>query len=178
VSPYHIAQEVFATTGELKDANPASVALVLTRIVAIESPVHIEDLHRRFLAAAGAGRTGSRIQLAIDSGLSHAVTKRTIIRRGDFCWKPEAERAQPRYRGTDHPGKRFEYVAPEEIAEAVVLAVRESYGLRLEDVPKAASKLLGFQGLPEDAHQTIAQLVQQLIQEGRITQVGAHVRCP
>jgi very-short-patch-repair endonuclease len=177
VAPYRIAQEVFATSGELRDANPASVAQVLARIVTIESPVHIEDLHRRFLAAAGAGRTGSRIQLTIDSGLGHAVTMRTIIRRGDFCWKPGEERARPRYRGLDHPGKRLDYVAHEELAEAVLLVVRESYGLHQEDVSKAAGKLLGFQGIPDDAQLTIDGLVQQLIRDGRMIRAGMQVRC-
>ena len=169
---YQEATVDVAVEGELRDASPESVASHLSAIVAQEAPIHHDELHRRFLGLA-ASKNGSRIQLAIDAGLDHAVAQQQFERRGDFLWKLGQSVVAPRQRAS---GKRSDLVAPEEFAEAAVVAIRAALGLTKADAIRAGCRLMGFTQVPDEVQAEIATALDRLVGSGRIVLVGEELR--
>lgn len=175
MAPYQVASGVvFMADGELRDAKPGAVATCLRRIVEVESPIHIEDLHRRFLSAAGAQRNGSKIQLAIEDGLSHAVRVNMVRRSGDFIWSVAMERPSARAR-QDGQARNISYVCDEEITEAILMVIEDSYGIDRDEAPRAAQRVLGFSPSPEGSARA-ASLIDQMVASGRVRFIGNQLR--
>jgi hypothetical protein len=75
----------------------------------------------------------------------------------------------------DPASKKIEYVAPEEIAQAIYSVVQSAFSLSREDVSVSASRILGFQRLVAESKQIFeAQLAKMIkakvleLREGRV----------
>jgi very-short-patch-repair endonuclease len=136
---------------ELYTVTPQTMAAWVTRIVEIESPVHRAEIARRIVDGAGIQRVGSRIEAAIAAGINEAVRTGRARVSGDFVWKP----------GTLHPpirdrsslsvsSRKLQLVAPEELDAAICRVIEDAVGMRDDEVPPAACRLLGFGRMSDD----------------------------
>ncbi|MEB3186211.1 MAG: DUF3320 domain-containing protein [bacterium] len=120
------------------------IATWIQQVVAVESPVHEDDVRARLAAAAGVRRLGSRIVAALDEGLAVAA-RQGVVRRGAFCWRAVADEATVRDRSDLSAGARlFERVCDEEIEAAIALKVRTAYGLATDELAPVVARALGF----------------------------------
>jgi very-short-patch-repair endonuclease len=120
------------------------LATWIQQVVAVESPVHEDDVRARLAAAAGVRRLGSRIVAALDEGLVVAA-RQGVVRRGAFCWRAGSDEATVRDRSDLSAGARlFERVCDEEIEAAIALKVRTAYGLATDELAPVVARALGF----------------------------------
>ncbi len=163
--------------GEFHQASPASLGDVVSDIVAVESPIHAQELSRRVTEAAGITRTGSRIRAVIEAAIKSAVRRKKVRRRGDFLWHPEMEVAPLRDRsGLPDASKKLEFVAPEEIEAAIARVVAESYGMDRGEIPGAVVRiLLGFRRTTEATQRRITGVLDGAIARGKLVEEGRHV---
>ncbi|UOQ73462.1 DUF3320 domain-containing protein [Hymenobacter cellulosilyticus] len=87
--PYQVAQlPAAARQLEVHQHPMARLAGWAAQVVAIESPVHLDEVTRRITLATGATQVGARIRKSVAAAVRLAVNLRHIRQEGDFLWAP------------------------------------------------------------------------------------------
>lgn len=176
--PYRIAKVRVRYDYPLHKAPPRTVATWVTKVVQVESPIHLDELTRRIVEASAASRTGRRIREAILNGVRHAERVGKVRRRDGFVWLAGMTDAPVRDR-SNLPTKyrKYELVAPKEVTAAVLKVVDASMGIQPEDVPSAVCSMLGFGRTSADMDVSVRDVVQQAIDDGLLTTRGGYLIC-
>jgi hypothetical protein len=145
-------------------------------VVKTESPVHHDEVARRIADAAGVKRIGRRIRASFNAAVAHAVKTGMIARRGPFLWSLEEKKLALRDRSNlPASARQIEYVAPEELALAVERTVAASFGMRQDDIPTEAGRLLGFGRTTARMRQQLGRVVTEMIRDGRLVDQGDYI---
>jgi len=149
----------------------------IAEIVRVEGPVHVSEVQRRIANAVGVARIGSRIKQNLGWTIGNAERKGLIVRKGEFLWTTEMKVPVVRDR-RNIQGKKIEVVAPEEIAQALRLIVRHSYGIERKKAAMEAAKLLGFRSVSKNTGKGILRVLETMIESGDLVDAGAQVTTP
>lgn len=176
-TPYEVCTLRVPTGGlELHEVSAERFAPWIEQVVAAEGPVHIEEVARRITDAVGVRRIGSRIKTAIRAGLNEAVQAKRIECHGEFLWLYGMRRVTVRDRAElPNASRKLELVAPEEIAEAVLMVVKATFGIDLVGIPQATCRLLGFARTSEDMAALVESIVKKLANAGKLQVSDGHV---
>ena len=169
-NPYQLAQlPPTIQQRELHQHPVGRLAAWVTEVVGVESPVHVDEVTRRLALAAGASQVGSRIRASVQAAIKLATTTRGVRQQADFLWTPSMREPTPRDRSALPPASRkLGFVAPEELAAAVLAVVRGGFSVEQEAVPPAAARLLGFARLSEEQRELISGAIDKLLANGSI----------
>ena len=116
---------------------------ILKELVEVEGPIHEEEA-ARVVAEMYQTRVSPRMREGFDLAVEHAVDYGLVRKRGEFLWPGEEGEVRVRLRGEGCPVTRAELIAPEELEAAVVLALKQQYGLKAEAAVEATARLMGF----------------------------------
>ena len=141
---------------------PSQLAGAISRIVEIESPVHIGEVMLRIRNLWGLGRAGARIKNAIEKGALSAQRSRRIRRTGDFLWSV-GERDIP-IRRREKP--KIEWICDEEIAEAMKLVITIQGAIPRDALIAESVKLFGYKSVRKVAVQRMKPILDKLIEVG------------
>ncbi|MGI8915091.1 MAG: DUF3320 domain-containing protein [Chloroflexota bacterium] len=129
---------------------PSSAASVIpqliVRSVQAEGPVHISRVMELIARAYGFQRTGERVADQINRSIDTAVRQKKAVRRGEFLWPPSLSATEAPVR-TSGPGGRpraVDYIALEELANALLLTLDECFSLPEETLVIQTARLLGY----------------------------------
>ncbi len=141
---------------------------MMVEIVRTESPVHILEVRRRISAAMGVSMRNLREDwihfLAEESG--------DIRIESDFMYTSEPPRAIKVRDRSQLPqqSRRIDFVAPEEIRQAVHNAIASSFRIGTDELPKAVSKMLGFVNTTQSIRTRVSEQLVPMKQQGRIAE--------
>ncbi|PJJ48438.1 DUF3320 domain-containing protein [Hymenobacter chitinivorans] len=170
--PYQLTQlPAAARQLEVHQHPMARLAGWVAQIVAIESPVHLDEVTRRIALATGATQVGARIRKSVAAAVRLAVNLRHIRLEGDFLWTPTMTAATVPLRDRSAlpaVSRKPGFVAPEELARAVQTIVQHSFALERPAVVLPVARLLGFARPGEEMRQLIDAAVQQLLEAGAV----------
>ena len=160
--------------GASRDGNPLKI---IHEIVRIESPVHETVVERRARGFFGVRANNRLIQESIERSIDLAVKDRRIKKRGDFLWAVGNWRAKVRDRSElPQQERRIEFVAPEELREAIVVTVRNSFTVSRDDAVRGAAAVLGFKRVSQDMRASMLALLGELIETGKLVEHSEGVR--
>ena len=166
-APYQVAQLPLTISQREVHQHPVGrLAAWVAEVVAVESPVHLEEVTRRLATAAGATQVGSRIRASVAEAARLAHKIGSIRAQDEFLWTPvmPATAAPVRDRSAlPVVSRKFTFVAPEELAAAVHAVVRDSFALEREAISLPAARLLGFARPSEEQRQLVLQAVDKLV---------------
>jgi len=166
-APYQVAQLPPAIRQRELHQHPVGrLAAWVAEVVAVESPVHLDEVTRRLATATGAAQVGARIRATVAEAARLAGKIGSIRVQDDFFWTPSmpASAAPVRDRSALPPiSRKSGLVAPEELAAAVRTVVRDSFSLAREAVALPAARLLGFARPSEEQRQLIEQAIDKLL---------------
>jgi len=148
-------------------------------VVKLESPVHLIEVARRLRECAGLGRTGSRIQQAVQTAVEELCRQDRVEVREPFVWVKGM--AEPDVRNREHfPNNRktLELVAPEEIQKAIMLVVGSAFGIKRSELAKQACYLLGFARITEDMIERCTGEILTLIRLGKLVETNGEIHLP
>lgn len=161
---------------ELHLASVSDLGHMVARVVAIEAPIHVDDLTKRLREAFNVGRAGSRITARVQEAVQHCVRNGKASLRGDFVYERGDGQIVPRDRSSFSAGdKKIELVAPEEIDAALLEGVRLGYSLSQDDAVSAGIGLLGFGRATQKIAATVEVRLEALIRSGSLGRVGTVV---
>lgn len=165
VPAYQRADIRLQSTIEPHEAPIHQLAGLVSRIVEIEGPIHIDEVARRVSAAFGKTRTGNRIADATVQALKYAKSQAPdgIRPVGDF-WLTNAQAENPPVRDRSREsGTLLKATAlpPMEIAAAARLIVSESGEMAPEEMVRAIARLMGFLRVGPDLQAAILSAIER-----------------
>ncbi|KIL35588.1 hypothetical protein SD71_12610 [Cohnella kolymensis] len=136
------------------------IASWVSQVVRAESPVHVSEVMKRICDAAGIKRVGSRIQETIERSFNILSDVR---QKGDFLWLKDMETPVVRDRSDSNVNKKVHLITPEEIEQAVIKVIKESYGANEDNIASSAFQTLGFARVTEDMRGVILPIISSLV---------------
>lgn len=145
---------------------------MIVSVVEYEGPVHKDVVVGRIARAHGLQRARRIIEEKISNAISAAARMGLVERRGPFLWSRDGRPAVPRRPAFGQSLRAIEHVAPEEISEAAILAIRSSGGIGKDDLPRETARILGYQRTGEKIDHAIRRIITGLMNTGRIEEKG------
>ncbi|ABS27859.1 DUF3320 domain-containing protein [Anaeromyxobacter sp. Fw109-5] len=151
----------------LAEANAATVAQEAARIVAVEGPIHYDEVVDRLIEFWNHERRGTRLVSAAEQGI-RAATRPGMVSRKDGFLYADSSPVRPRNRAILNQGA--EWVALEELEEAVRLILDRAGSMAEDDLAAEVREALGLRRT-QDGTPRIKQAIQRLI-EHRVVVYG------
>lgn len=162
--PYQRARVMSHRMEEPHEAPLGHLADLVQQIVAVEGPIHVDELARRVSTAFGKSRTGNRIVEATRRAVSSARQRDVNLRQnGKFVLTAEQDEAPPIRDRRAETGAllKVEYLPPMEIAAAAHRVRSECGTMPPEEMTRAVARLLGFQRVGANLSKAILAVVMQ-----------------
>ena len=182
--PYEVADLRIGASAlgvPLHETAAGTLAEWIARVVEVESPVQLDEVMARVRTAAGVGRSGSRIRARMGVGARVGAEQGLYrIDEGGFLWRPGHGTAEVRRRDGEIPGslRKPARIAPEEIAAALVHAVRASFGIGPNDAVQEAVRLFGFKRAGPKIVARFREVLDGLVADGELVREGALLQVP
>ena len=155
------------------EVSVGSMAYTVERIILEEGPIHEDEIVARVRDLWGLQRAGNRIQGAVQDALKHAMRNDTLeVEGGCYHVRGAPVRLRDRSQATSRTLKKPELLPPQEIREATLVLVRESHGMRREEVATAVARLLGFLATSQQLRDTIEGQIDVLLIDEKIAAQG------
>jgi very-short-patch-repair endonuclease len=175
-APYQVAQLPAAIRQQEIHQHPTGrLAAWVAEVVAVESPVHADEVTRRLASATGATQVGSRIRASVAEAIRLAGKMGSVRQQGDFLWTPTMPASAVPLRDRNAlptVSRKLGFIAPEELAAAVLTVVRDSFALEREAVALPATRLLGFGRPSEEQRLAFAVTIDNLLSEKRLVEAN------
>lgn len=151
----------------------------LGMIVVAEAPVTTELTLRRLAAFCELTSVREKFRTRFAEVLSILEHSGRVKRRGDTLWRtaddPEGE-TQVRAAGAEPESRRdAELIPPEEWEAAVLLVVREQFGMPREELVKETSVRLGFTRATQASAASVEAAIDRLTVSGRLLERGGAI---
>ena len=160
--PYELAKSIpVPLNEEPHQVTIAVLARITQAIVAIEGPVHQDEVARRVTTLFGKSRTGSLISDASFRSLQTLKASRTLVERDDF-WMTPAQMENPPVRDRSAAPvtlQRANMLSPLEIRAAIKIAERQNGTMSEDDAAMAVTRLLGFRRTGPDLKVAILKTI-------------------
>jgi very-short-patch-repair endonuclease len=153
----------------LYNGGASAVRNLILAVVEQEAPVHQSIVVVRIARAHGLQRAGHVVEETILRGVASAAKAGDISRKGEFLWPSTARAARPRRPAPGQPLRSIEHIAPEEIEEAAMLAIRASRGISESELTREAARVLGYLRTGERIDKTIKQIIAGMLTSGKTT---------
>jgi hypothetical protein len=149
---------------EPHEAPVAQLAELVSKIVAIEGPIHIDEVARRITTAFGKTKAGSRIIEATGRAVRQALRQDPILMQDGSFLMTQAQAAAPPVRDRSaETGSLLKaaYIPICEIVAAAALVWQESGDVDGDDLIRAIARLLGFLRVGSELSTVIAEAVSE-----------------
>ena len=158
---------------ELHETPTGILAGLVEQIVAIEGPLHTDELIVRMRAIWGLQRTGQRIQGAVERSMAAALAAKKIEQRGDFLYSPGAVIApRDRSRVSSSSLRRPEMLAPDEIDLAIMGVVHQSFGATRQELIHCCGQIFGYAAISTQMRSIFSDRVDALLQRQLLAPQG------
>lgn len=154
-----------------------SLADQIVRVVDIEGPLHRDLVVERLKEVNAVGRAGSNVTTNIRRAIDIATRANDLEVDGDFLSKPGRECNSFRHPG-DGVERPVHWIAPREIAVAVLHIVEEQFGYQRGALPKAIAEIFGFDRTARGTVEVVASVVDDLVERGSLRLSGPNVYLP
>lgn len=164
VAPTYVrAAPAVRSSLEPHEAPATQLAGLVAEIVAVEGPIHLDELARRITTAFGRARVGKRIAAAVEHAVGLALRHPAgLVRAGDFVMTPAQAESPPVRDRSAETGSLLKAASlpPIEIAAAAERIRAESGAIAPDKLVRATARLLGFQRLGPELAEAIRQAVE------------------
>jgi very-short-patch-repair endonuclease len=161
--------------GDFYEAH-STVKKALIKVVASEGPIHCDCATRRVASAWGISRAGQRVQLVVTTAAQAAAREGSIICRGDFLYPARESQVCVRPNTPGGATRKPEEIAPEEIAAAARLALKDQIKLSQDDLVVATARVLGFERTGKDVRTAMSGGIDILVKNGEAVAEHGSVR--
>lgn len=139
---------------------------VINYVVKIEAPIHFELLCKRVAPLFGNQKATVKVRNGVDYILSRFSTN--VIKKEDFCWEKEGKLPQVR-KPNEINSRPIQYIAKEEIIEAMKLVLNNAYGISQEDLFIAVARIFGFSRTGGNIQVALKEAFDVMISDNMIT---------
>lgn len=165
INNYTICEDLgMPIVGELHLQSMTTLAKLVTKVVSVESPVHIEIVIMRIRTLWGLGKAGNRIRTAIESGVKEAEKNNQIRRSSDFLWSIDPEEIKVRLRQKP----KINWICDEEIFEAITYVISQQGAISQDALISESVKLFGYKATSSTIAEYVNRIVNEKIEDGNL----------
>lgn len=153
------------------------VAQAVEVVVRHEAPINLSLLCARLTAAAGFSRAGVRIRSRIEDIVYSLEREGRVREHYEFVWNASVTDIPLRdwsVLGAAH--RKFDYLADEELQQALLLTVKDALSIGMDDCIGAALNLLGFRRVTIGIRVRMEDLANELVESGRLCLEGERLK--
>lgn len=163
--PYERVQLAPVLGMQMHQVSSSTLAQMISKVVKVEGPVHIDVVTRRLMDAFSIVRAGSRITSSMYAAVQDCKRRQLVDVQGDFLSAPDKPRVAVRDRSSwDTSDRRIEWVSPEEIDAALLETLRQGFLISRQDAVVATIQMLGFGRATQRVISVLDDRLQDLIQ--------------
>ena len=143
---YKKANVIVSNDFEPHERPVPEVIHILTEIINVEGPIHIDEIAKRYATFHGKSRVGSRIHDYVTTALSKAHKEHSLENKGKF-WATPDQSVNPPIRDRSQesqPTTNAENISPMEIIACSNLIEEESGKVDEDELVRNIAKVLGF----------------------------------
>ena len=154
-----------------------SVEGVLSDIISMEQPIHIEELYRRAAHLFGRQKVTSVVQNRINYYLRWFLSDKVIkdedgfIKLKDTHCVIEVRIPDP----SDDYIRPINYICREELSLAMKVIAKDSYGITPDDLFIATARELGFKRTSDNIIQSLRKVYDEMVQRQEVTEIDGKV---
>jgi very-short-patch-repair endonuclease len=161
--PYREAAPQVPLVQEMHEVTSGRMAELVEQVVAVEGPVHLDEVVVRLRTAWGLQRAGGRIQAAVERGADVGVQRGKLVRDGEFLMIPgHLVAVRDRSGVMSATLRKLEALPPKELEAAVLQVARTGLGASPNEIAVAAPRLLGFKSVSAQLRQLVLAAVTRL----------------
>lgn len=139
------------------------MALIVTKIVEAEAPIHENEIIARVRSLWNLARAGSRIQSKVKTSLKSAAKRGWVTAEEEIYLFPGAE-IQVRDRSLASASvRKVDVLPPQEIKRAIYLLIDANFGAGRDQVAVEVARLLGFKSTSSQLKDIIERELNNLI---------------
>jgi len=158
-------------SAELHEAPLGVLMAAVEQVVAIEGPVHVDEMVVRVREGWGLQRAGSRIRGALEGALRKLVESHRVVRVQNFLSVPDqAVRVRDRGDVASTSLRKPEMLPPAELRVAVLDVVRANFGATPDQVVQAVSRAVGIRSTSGQVRGVIEQVVDGMVGKGELVE--------
>ena len=140
---------------------------IICNIVAIEGPIHTEELIQRIKSNTGNQRITPTIKKRILLSCGSATRRGDIRRQEEFFWQPQSPASVLRKRNNDQ-GIVIEWICDQEISEAINYILHQQYATTKDDLITSTRKIFGFQKNTDKVTTRISGVIENKIKTSEL----------
>lgn len=169
--PDYVLADFAVPAVEPHEAPLNTMGLVVQKIIDVEGPIHQEELARRVASLFGKQKAGSRIVDAVGMGARHLRRNNPDYFEEAGFWTSKAIQANLPLRNRSRASlslRRAAMLPPAEIKMAIRRVLSDNGALSLEELPRAAALLFGFQRTGQEFRPAIVPVAEAMIAAGEL----------
>lgn len=154
-------------TSELHEAPTGILVDLVKQTVAVEGPIHSDEIVTRIRTAWGLQRAGNRIEAHVGNAIRIAVNSGEVLRSGEFLlWPGFPITLRDRSLAMSQSLRRLEMLPPMEIDEGLKVVIGKSFGATEDEAVNAVARGLGFKATSAQLRDTIRSRITMLKGQG------------
>lgn len=162
---------------ELHQEKPERLMQMIRTVVEVEAPVHASEVTRRVMEAYGVARAGARITSVVDEAIRLGVRQGVYRGHGSFLYCADSRPVPIRSRAhLESAERKIEWVAPEELDQALLETVNLGFSMGREDAISGALGLLGFGRATSKIAGILEERIGALAAQGRLQVIDGVVK--
>jgi len=157
----------------------SSMAQLAEAVVAVEGPIHSDEVTTRLRSLWGLQRAGNRIQQAVLDALHRAlVNKRLVVDGSFYSLSGQEVIVRDRSQANSPSLRKPEMLPPAELKVAVQQVVEAAFGASRDETIIGVARLLGFKATSSQLKALINQVIDELVKAEKLTEVGGVLSVP
>lgn len=155
--------------GVLQEESAETLLGLIQIVLAVEAPIHQDELTRRLMDAYSLKRMGVKIEAKLDAAIEVGVRRKLLHRNGSFVYRDDTRSATLRSRSElSVAEKKIELVSPEELDMALIEIISSGFSMTPDSAVSGALELLGFGRATAKIGGAIHKRIDALLQNGRL----------
>lgn len=165
--PYEAVQGLIVSDPDPYVLYPAQIANIAREVLAVESPMHLDELTTRMREQWGWRKAGSKFRDLVSQGVDVLVRDRLVVRNGPYLTiKDFVVKVRERDENSPVGTRKPIHIPPAEIDLALVHITEFAKILNRDEAAKEVSVLMGFKAISAEFKSIIDARIDYLVSEG------------
>jgi hypothetical protein len=143
---------------------------LLAELIQNEGPIHFDYSVERLAAAWGIKKVTPKIAHAVKESLNNLIREQKVVIKGSFLWPIGLKETSIRVpmQGVPESKRKPDYIAPEEVASAMIMVAKYALGISNDSLIAETSKVFGIKHLEEQDKQVFSEVLNRLVRERKL----------
>lgn len=169
---YYKETDIFKFTGASNDNQ--YLAKVIDYVVEQEYPIHYELLCKRVAPLFGNQKATVKVRNSVEYVLNKNL-RDVVIKKGDFCWYKNVKDIKAKIPPLYGDCRTINYISIEELAEAMIVIARKSFGITKNDLCVVTARVFGFNRTGGNITQSMEKACLYLLENGRVKEIDGKI---